>query len=99
MAAGLPFEVSWSGQSLATARTLLEQARIAGRANDLARIFRTINDRLQHQPLAFGEVYRSRGVVHEHLAVCDKIAVDFAIDTQSQFVLVRRCQALTSFGK
>jgi len=96
---GLPFEVSWSRESLDSARSLLVQARAVGWANDLARILQDINGRLKHQPLDFGEVYRSRGVVHEHLAVYRGISINFAIDTQNHFVLVRSCRPLSNFGR
>jgi hypothetical protein len=61
----------------------------------LARVVRAIDDRLRREPLALGEVYRSRGAVEEHLAVHEFVAVDFAVDKGRKFVLVRDCRALS----
>lgn len=57
-----------------------------------------LDERLRHDPLAVGEVYRSRGPVDLHLAVDDFLAIDFAIDQSRRLVLVRNCVALSGHG-
>ena len=99
MANGLPFAVVWARPALNTVGILLAQLRATGRVEELLRLVRIINQRLTDQPLDFGEVYRTRGAVHEQLAICDSLSVDFAVDTERQVVLVRHCQAMSGFGR
>jgi lipopolysaccharide biosynthesis regulator YciM len=61
----------------------------------LAQVVREIDDRLRHDPRSLGEVYRSRGAVEEFLAVHKFLAINFAVDTERKFVLVRDCHALS----
>jgi hypothetical protein len=95
MADPAPFRVGWSAGAVQT----LEEARTRGEEfggpQELARVIRRADERLRQDPLAFGEVYRSRGAIDEHLAVLEFLAVDFAIDRERQFVFVRTCTILS----
>jgi hypothetical protein len=91
---GLPYRVSWSRK----AREALYAAASAGAARELARRARAVDERLSLDPLAFGEVYRIRGAVEERLAVLEFLAIDFAVDAQRRFVLVRTCHLLSRRG-
>jgi hypothetical protein len=82
------FRVSWSQRAIDT----LKQR---GGDKELARLVRTLDERLRRDPVHVGEVYRSRGAIEEHLAVQESLAIDFAVDTQRRFVLVRGCHILT----
>jgi len=83
------FQVQWSRRAIDT----LKQ-----RAGDkeLARMVRSVDQQLRRDPLQVGEVYRVRGRVKEHLAVYQALAIDFAVDTQRKFVLVRTCHILSA---
>jgi hypothetical protein len=70
----------------------------SGEARELARLARALDERLSLDPLAFGEVYRARGVVEERLAALEFLAIDFAVDAQRRFVLVRTCRLLSRRG-
>jgi hypothetical protein len=75
------------------------KARESGDRKELARVVRAIDERLRREPLALGEVYRSRGAVAEHLAVHEFLAIDFAVDQERKFVLVRDCQVLSGHSQ
>ena len=70
----------------------------SGDVPELARLVRAVDERLSLDPLAFGEVYRARGVVEERLAVLEFLAIDFAVDARRRFVLVRICRLLSRRG-
>jgi hypothetical protein len=94
----LPYRVSWSRRAVEALKAMGQRAAQTGRAAELAQVVKAIDDRLRRDPLAFGEVYRSRGAVEEHLAVHEFLAVDFAVDTARKFVVVRSCDALSGHG-
>lgn len=77
-------------------RELAERVSQGQRA-ELARVVRAIDDKLRHTPLEFGDVYRTRGNVEEHLAAYEFIAIDFAVDQKRKLVLVRGCHGLAGF--
>ncbi len=91
---GLPYRVCWSRK----ARETLYAAASADAARELAVRAKAVDERLSLDPLAFGEVYRVRGPVQERLAVLDFLAIDFAVDAQRRFVLVRTCRLLSRRG-
>jgi hypothetical protein len=93
----LPFRVTWSLQVRQTLKRLAGQADETTRSA-LVQIVRSLDDRLRRNPLAVGEIYRSRGGILEHLAVSDFLAIEFAVDQGRKFVLVRGCQALSGHG-
>jgi hypothetical protein len=93
-----PYRVSWSRKAVEALKEMGQRASAAGRATALAQLVRTIDERLRREPLTFGEVYRARGAVEEHLAAREYLAVDFAVDTARKFVLVRNCKALSGHG-
>ncbi len=95
MADDLPYRVAWSQKSMRALKEMGRQAQASGLGKELARIIREIDVRLRRDPITFGEVYRSRGAVEEHLAVREFIAIDYAVDRDQKFVLVRDCQALS----
>jgi hypothetical protein len=92
------FKVSWSRESLADARAILEPARAAGRVEELIRALQIIDQRLFTDPLAFGEVYRSRGNVHFHTASCAFVGLDFSVCTKRKMVRVHTCRLLANRG-
>lgn len=94
----LTYRVSWSRKVVEALKDLKRKAHEFGGGKELARVVRAIDDRLRREPLALGEVYRSRGAVEEHLAVHEFLAVDFAIDKERKFVLVRDCRPLSGQG-
>ncbi len=50
---------------------------------------------LRREPISFGEVYRAKGAIEEHLAIHKFVAIDFAVDKERKFVLVRECHLLS----
>ncbi len=88
------FLVFWTPEALASAKDIRELARAAGRIEDFLRALRTIQQRLGTDPLAFGEVYLSRGNVHRHTAGDAFVIIDFTICTERKMVLVHRCGCL-----
>jgi len=90
--------VSWSSSAIAHLKEPAPKAQAAGKGEDLLRILRSLQERLVRDPVSLGEVYRSRGEIEVHLAVRGFLAIDFAIDKERKFVLVRACTAL-SFGE
>ena len=95
MADDSPYQVIWSHQAHAAAAGFAPKARGLGLGEELARILKVLQDRLENEPLSLGEVYRSRGVIREHLAVLDFVSLDVAVDTQRRLVYVRKCHALS----
>jgi len=91
---GPSYRVSWSRK----AREALYAVAGSGDAPDPATLARAVDERLSLDPLAFGEVYRARGVVEERLAVLEFLAIDFAVDARRRFVLVRTCRLLSRRG-
>ena len=85
----LAYRGSWSRKAI----EVLENATESG-SNALAGLVRAMDDRLRRNPVDVGEVYRARGAVEEHLAVYQFLAIDFAVDTNRKFALVRSCNVL-----
>jgi hypothetical protein len=98
MADDLPYRVSWSRKAVDALKELGRKAAESGGGNELARVVRAIDERLRRDPIALGEAYRSRGAVAEHLAVHEFVAIDFAVDGERKFVLVRDCRVLSGHG-
>jgi hypothetical protein len=90
-----PWRVAWLPRAIAVLQELRQRAADFGGSSELARVVKALDERLRREPLSLGEVYRTRGPVAEHLAVSGFLAVDFAVDTQRQFVLVRNCRVLS----
>jgi hypothetical protein len=89
------YRVSWSRKAVEALKELQAKIGDAARRAELARLVRTIDERLRTEPHSLGEVYRTRGAVEEYLAVHGFLAVDFAVDQARKFVLVRSCRALS----
>jgi hypothetical protein len=92
-----PYRVLWSRPAIDAVKEFGRKAREAGGGKDFARIVRTLDERLT-EPLAVGEVYRTKGAVEERLAVQEFLAIDFAVDRERKLVLVRHCRALSGHG-
>jgi len=92
------FRVLWAPVALDAIREIGRRVPDPATRRELARAAGELNDRLSRDPISVGEVYRRRGVVEEHHAVHAFLAIDFAIDKQRQFVLVRSCTALSGLG-
>ncbi len=92
------FSVFWHRDALAGARTILDRARTVGRVQDLAAILRSIEHRLLTNPLDQGEVYLSRGRVHQQTVGCGFVGLSFAVCTERKLVLVRECWLLPNRG-
>jgi hypothetical protein len=90
--------VVWSRNAISGIKEFAERSRPVGGGQELGRLLRLIDHRLRDDPLAVGEVYRSRGHVVEHCAVQDFVGIDFAIDTERRLVLVRQCSFLSKPG-
>lgn len=89
------YRVSWSPIAMDALREIAQARRGPGRGSELAQTLRALDERLRREPLTVGEVYRSRGVVEEHLAVYQFLAIDFAVDTARGLVMVRDCHSLS----
>lgn len=94
----LPYRVVWARKAIEALKELGRKAHESGSGKELARVVRTVDERLRREPTTFGEVYRVRGPVGEYLAVHEFVAIDFAVDQQRQFVLVRDCRSLSGLG-
>jgi hypothetical protein len=92
------YRVFWSRKAMDTLKDLGRRASTSDLRKELARSVKTLDERLRREAPVVGEIYRSRGVVEEHLAVQGFVAIDFAIDKERQFVLVRDCRALSGHG-
>lgn len=86
-----PYRVSWLPQ----AAHALRRAAQSAEGRDLAQVVRDVMARLTSDPTAFGDIYRSRGAIEEYLAALDGVAIDFAVDTQRGFVVVRTFNVLS----
>lgn len=91
----LPYRVSWSREAVEALKESWRKATDSDWQQELAQIVKSIDDVLRREPLAFGEIYRSRGAVEEHLAVRDFVAVNYAVDRVRKFVLVRTFDVLS----
>ena len=93
-----PYQVVWAR----TARENLRDLRSKGTPENrkkLVRVVRELDERLRQDPLLVGEVYRVRGEIEEHMAIHEFLAIDFAVDKDRKFVLVRDCRALSGFDR
>ncbi len=86
------YQVVWSQQAIQTLRDYADGPAPAEIREELARAVRLVDQRLRTEPLDVGEVYLTRGTVHEHLAVKGLRAIDFAVAAARMFVNVHRCQ-------
>jgi hypothetical protein len=87
----LRFSVHMSGQTKAALKQLYEQAREAGRSKRFLAALRQIVERLQIEPLVFGEpLYRLTAlkVLVSH-AVVDLVAVHYAVHDEKPLVFIR----------
>jgi hypothetical protein len=91
----LPYRVSWSRKVMDALKELGSQAQRSSGPKELASMVREIDERLRREPVAFGEVYLSKGAIEAHLAIHKFMAIDFAVDKERKFVLVRRCRLLS----
>jgi hypothetical protein len=91
-----PYEVSWSRKADEAVTEMGGRYQTATDLTEFMTVLVGIDARLRRDPVNFGEGYRSRGNVEEHLAVLDAVAIDFAVDTRRRFVLVRDCRFLSS---
>src|SRR5215813_8061937 len=98
MADGITYRVVWSSSVRETILDLARKARDVGKGGELANDLKTLGQRLSHEPLLVGEVYRARSPVAEFLAIQGMLAVDFAVDKQKRLVLVRKCQVMSGHG-
>jgi hypothetical protein len=73
------------------------QALRLGFSKELARQLRSVLTILQHDPQAFGEIYRKRSPIEEFLGAQGFLGVDYAVDVERQLVLVRKCVPLSGF--
>jgi plasmid stabilization system protein ParE len=93
MAEDLTYRVVWSRKAKEALKEIGIKALEFGGEIELDRVVKAlkgITEQLQ-KPLTIGRIYRSRGSVEEHTAFQDNLAIDFAVDVQRQFVLVRDC--------
>lgn len=90
-----PYTVSWSPIAVAAAKARLKQSTKPIGATSISETLKAIDARLRHDPIHFGEITRSRGSVEEHLAVHGPVAINFAVDTNKNFVYVRDCHFLS----
>jgi len=90
-----PYRVSWSRKVMDALKEHGRKAHEAGGGKEFARIVGDIDERLRREPIAVGEVYRSRGAIEEHLAVVESAAIDFAVDQERRLVLVRAFHVLS----
>lgn len=86
------YRVAWSQQAIQALRDFADGTASPETRRELAQAVRLLDERLRTDPLGVGEVYRTRGTVHQHLAVQGLLAIDFAVDAARAFVNVRRCQ-------
>jgi len=73
----------------------MRRAAQSAEGRDLTQVVRAIMARLTSDPTGFGDIYRSRGVIHEYLAALDGVAINFAVDTQRGYVVVRTFNVLS----
>jgi hypothetical protein len=86
-----PYRVSWLPQ----AAEALRRAAQSTEGRDLAQVVRAIMARLTSDPTGFGDIYRSRGAIEEYHAALDGVAINFAVDTQREYVVVRTFAVLS----
>src|SRR5262249_51698570 len=92
-----PFQVVWARMAREKLQALSSNATEENRKK-LVRVVKELDERLRQDPLQVGEVYRVRGAIEEHLAALEFLAIDFAVDKDRRFVLVRDCRALSGLG-
>ena len=85
------YQLVWSRTAQAVLELLRRKAGESGCINELDALVLAINVRLRTSPLAFGKIYQTTGSVEEHEVSVDFLGIDFAVDVQRQFVLVRNC--------
>jgi mRNA-degrading endonuclease RelE of RelBE toxin-antitoxin system len=90
MPTGNIYHVAWSQKVMQTLRELRKTMRSPIRRRELSRVIQGLDERLGCEPLDLGEAYRIRGGVAQHIAVYEFLLVDFAVDEERKFVLVRK---------
>jgi hypothetical protein len=93
MSSDLPYRVIWSPKAKSALKEISTTLGIDSK-RQLVQLVRAINTKLQTRPLSFGTIHRSTGSVDEHKAFEGMLGLDFAVDVQRQFVLVRDCWRL-----
>ena len=91
MADEFPYQLVWSLKAQRALGEIRSKAVKSGTIDELDLVIIAINSQLRTTPLALGKVYRSTGGVDEHKAFEGVLGIDFAVDVQRQFVLVRGC--------
>jgi hypothetical protein len=91
----ISFQVSWSPKADDAVAKLGALCGTIAELTQFMSALSALQKRLRSDPLNFGEVYRKRGNVEEHLAVQEAISVDIAIDSKLKVVYVRNCQRLS----
>lgn len=94
MSSDPPFQVIWSSKALEQLRELARNQNSAITRQHLAAILPVLDEQLRRDPLAIGEIYRTRGAIVVHRCIRGRLMVDFAIDSQRKLVYVRACKAL-----
>ena len=87
----LPYQLVWSRKAQGELEALRKRARDSRQRNDLDSLVIAINKALRSRPLKLGTIYRSSGSIDEHNFAVESLVIDFAVDVQRQFVLVRSC--------
>jgi hypothetical protein len=86
-----PYQLVWSSKAQHSLEELRSREIESGRASELDALVIAINARLRTTPLSLGNIYRSTGAIDERKASQGFLGIDFAVDVQRQFVLVRDC--------
>jgi hypothetical protein len=63
------YTVLWSKRAIDAIDELRSEPGESGIGKEFARVLRALDEKLRSEPLDVGEVYRSRGVIEEYLAV------------------------------
>jgi hypothetical protein len=85
------YQLAWSRAAQVALQELQKKAIKSGNRGELESLVKVMNALLRATPLALGTIYRSHGSVDEHHFAKGMLGIDFAVDVQRQFVLVRDC--------
>jgi hypothetical protein len=89
------YQLVWSRKAQDSLEQLRSKAILADELFAFDALIIAINTHLRTMPLSLGTIYRSSGAIDEHKAVQGYFGIDFAVDVQRQFVLVRDCWSLS----
>jgi hypothetical protein len=92
----LPYQLVWSRKAQNELEDLRNKADDSRQRNALDSLVLAINKQLRSRPLSLGTIYRSAGAIDEHIFANESLVIDFAVDVQRQFVLVRSCWAASA---